>query len=116
MAILAQNAGDPTGSWTAWRWETINSIRAPISAREGHVHTMVCCGLRRARMRSQRRLQAHDDVLWHDVRALLGADAPFHFCEVLVVIVDALALSPPDRPRWAIVTPFALPGEISLVE
>ena len=52
-------------------------------------------------MRPKRRLAPRptDDVLWHDVRALLGADAPFHFCEELVVIVDALALSPPDRPR-----------------
>ena len=79
-------------------------------------------------MRPKRRLAPRptDDVLWHDVRALLGADsalspdadAPFHFREELDVVVDrlssagdALALSPPDRPRWVIVTPFALPGE-----
>lgn len=74
---------------------------------------------------------SHDDVLWHDVRALLGADtvhraeqdtvdwdAPFHFREEIEVVVDrlssngdALALGPAPRSSWVIVAPFALPGE-----
>lgn len=74
---------------------------------------------------------SHDDVLWHDVRALLGPDtvhraeqgaldwdAPFHFREEIEVVVDrlsshgdALALGPEPRSSWVIVAPFALPGE-----
>ncbi|KAG9310408.1 S-adenosyl-L-methionine-dependent methyltransferase [Chiua virens] len=63
---------------------------------------------------------SHDDVLWHDVRALLtddvDRDPPFHFRQELEVVVDrlsshgdALALGP-DK-NWVIVTPLALPGE-----
>ncbi|KAH0838813.1 S-adenosyl-L-methionine-dependent methyltransferase [Lanmaoa asiatica] len=74
---------------------------------------------------------SHDDVLWHDVHTLLGADAihraeqdavdwdaPFHFREEIEVVVDrlsshgdALALGPAPRSSWVIVAPFALPGE-----
>lgn len=70
---------------------------------------------------------SHEDVLWHDVRALLGAEtvhsaeqweAPFHFREEIEVVVDrlsshgsALALGPAPRSAWVIVVPFALPGE-----
>lgn len=69
---------------------------------------------------------SHDDVLWNDVRALLGTDtvrsadweSPFHFREEIDVVVDrlsshgdALALGPPHRQPWVIVAPFALPGE-----
>lgn len=75
---------------------------------------------------------SHDDVLWHDVRALLGDDAvhhaeeqdtdwdsPFHFRQEIEVVVDrlsshgnVLALNPAGaRSPWVIVAPFALPGE-----
>ena len=67
---------------------------------------------------------SHDDVLWHDVRALLGRDTagdrdpPFQFREEIEVVVDrlssygdALALGPAPRSDWVIVAPFALPGE-----
>ena len=60
----------------------------------------------------------YDDVLWHDVRALLGhereRESPFHFRQEIDVTVSrlsstghALALS----SDWVIVAPFALPGE-----
>ena len=74
---------------------------------------------------------SHDDVLWHDVRALLGADtvhraehdaldwdAPFQFRQEIEVVVDrlssngdALALGPAPHSSWVVVAPFALPGE-----
>ncbi|KAG8220685.1 S-adenosyl-L-methionine-dependent methyltransferase [Butyriboletus roseoflavus] len=61
-----------------------------------------------------------DDVLWHDVRALLGRvdavqrESPFRFRQEIEVTVDrlsatgnALAL----HSSWVVVAPFALPGE-----
>ncbi|KAF8439365.1 S-adenosyl-L-methionine-dependent methyltransferase [Boletus edulis BED1] len=88
---------------------------------------------KRPRIQKRRAIEpySHDDVLWHDVRALLGNDtvhsaeqhatdwdAPFQFREELEVVVDrlssngdALALAPPPRSNWVIVAPFALPGE-----
>ncbi|KAH7884083.1 tRNA methyltransferase [Phlebopus sp. FC_14] len=72
-----------------------------------------------------------EDVLWRDVVALLGEetaersisegtewDAPFGFREEVEVVVsslssngDALALGPAPHSSWALVAPFALPGE-----
>ncbi|KIJ58937.1 hypothetical protein HYDPIDRAFT_118997, partial [Hydnomerulius pinastri MD-312] len=72
-----------------------------------------------------------DDVLWHDVKSLLGEekvdcrimegtewDAPFDFKDELEVMVsklssngNALALGPEPHSSWVIVAPFALPGE-----
>ena len=86
---------------------------------------------KRPRRRAAIEPYSHDDVLWHDVRALLGAetvhsaeqratdwDAPFHFREEIEVVVDrlsahgnALARGPAPRSAWVIVAPFALPGE-----
>lgn len=72
-----------------------------------------------------------EDVLWHDIVALLGNDtvdhalqqgtewnSPFDFREEVEVEVstlssngDALAHSPASSAPWVIVAPFALPGE-----
>ncbi|EIW86148.1 hypothetical protein CONPUDRAFT_160976 [Coniophora puteana RWD-64-598 SS2] len=72
-----------------------------------------------------------EDVLFHDVRALLGTEAvdkalaegtewnaPFAFKEEVEVEVKALghngegiAVAPAPHPPWAITIPFCLPGE-----
>lgn len=79
---------------------------------------------------------SHEDVLWRDVRNLLGAsiadgiiqegnewESPFQYGEELEVEVsaisstgDGLAIAPAPKPPWVVVVPFALPGEVARVK
>ena len=84
MAILAQNLG----SQTAWRRETIIAGLVPIRDPKWHAPTSLDA------TKAPPEPGAHDDLLWRDVRALLGADnplnadadAPFRFCGELLVV------------------------------
>ena len=94
MAILAQNLG----SQTAWRRETI--IAGLVSIRDPKWHAPTSLDATKAPSEPG----AHDDLLRHDVRALLGADnplstdadAPFRFRDRLSSASYALALGHRD--------------------